>query len=394
MGLRKVLSFLVVLFVLAGCSLADTSLSGSQGTVGVEAFDTTGWTLSWSDEFNGTSVDTSKWSFDTGNGSWGWGNGELEYYRAENATVSGGYLTIAAKKESYGGFSFTSARMHTKGKYSVQYGKIAARIKAPYGKGMWPAFWMLGTSGATWPANGEIDIFEMAGGQNDKMTYSTCHWDSGGHASYGLTYTHSANLSADFHVYEVEWDSSYIRAKFDGVQYYEIAISPSDLSELRGSFYLLLNLAVGGQFFSPALYNVSDITASMPQSMIVDWVRVYKKGTSTSSSSSSSSSSSVSSVSSSSSSSSSTSSSFTYGASRSGTTATIYFKPGWTATWVDVHYIYNNGGQQNFRMTYNSSTARWEKTVSGVASGKVLKYYFTYEKGGLAYDTAWYNKTL
>lgn len=100
--------------------------------------------LVWSDEFNGNSVDRSKWNFDIGGN--GWGNNELEYYtdRSQNAYTSGGNLVIQALREDYGGRPYTSARMKTQGKYSVKYGKFEMRAKLPYGHGIWPAFWLLG----------------------------------------------------------------------------------------------------------------------------------------------------------------------------------------------------------------------------------------------------------
>jgi beta-glucanase (GH16 family) len=130
-------------------------------------------------------VNTGKWAFETGNNG-GWGNNELEYYQSANATVSGGILTITAKKENVGGCSYTSSRMKTSGKFSFTYGKVEARLQVPQGQGYWPAFWMLGNninSGTAWPACGEIDIMECVN------TTSTCvgtiHWDNNGHVSYG-----------------------------------------------------------------------------------------------------------------------------------------------------------------------------------------------------------------
>jgi hypothetical protein len=134
-----------------------------------------------------------------------------------------------------------------------------------------------------WPACGEIDISEMAGGQGgtvgDRTTLSTTHWAdaSGNHASYGLSYNVGSTLGSAFRVYEVEWTPSQIVARVDGTQYYVIDTTPSALSEFRAPFYLLLNLAVGGTFFSPAITSAPAVTAAMPQSMQVDWVRVYEK---------------------------------------------------------------------------------------------------------------------
>src|SRR2546421_709064 len=143
------------------------------------------WQLVWSDEFaqaDGTSPDSTKWGFDIGNGSGGWGNAELEYYtsRTNNARIVGGQLVIEAKQESFGGKNYTSARMLTKGKWSWAYGRMEARIKIPRGQGIWPAFWMLGTNidSVNWPSCGEIDIMENIGKTNNNeqgKIYGTIH---------------------------------------------------------------------------------------------------------------------------------------------------------------------------------------------------------------------------
>jgi len=121
----------------------------------------------------------------------------------------------------------------------------------------------------------------MAGGQNgavgDRTTYGTLHWDSNGHAMYGKTYDLGAPLSNDFHVYEAEWDETFVIIRIDGIEYYRIDITPSGLYAFHKPFFLLFNLAIGGNFFNPAITNPA-VVAATPQSMQVDWVRVYKKG--------------------------------------------------------------------------------------------------------------------
>ncbi len=294
---KKILMVTSLLLVVFSCSFSpnDTQLENSVVTaerVTTKPFDTNGWYLAWSEEFNGTSVDTTRWSFDIGNGNGGWGNQELQYYRQENARVSGGYLYIDVKRESFNGFSFTSAKLKSQGKVQVHFGKIAARIKLPYGKGMWPAFWMLGRDfdGNNWPAVGEIDIMEMAGGQNgdigDRISFCTLHWDhNGSYAMYGTTYTNSTRLADDFHVYEVEWTPDGIIGRIDGTQYYynDFFYNGNDgkgNNEFQFPFYLILNVAVGGTFFTPPILNPADVTAPLPQSMVVDWVRYYTNATS------------------------------------------------------------------------------------------------------------------
>lgn len=232
----------------------------------------------WSDEFNNNGAPSSaNWKHEV-NGDGG-GNNELQYYtnRLENAECSNGTLKITAKKESYLGKSYTSARIITYGKKSFKYGKIEARIKMPYGKGIWPAFWMLGNSifsGTNWPSCGEIDIVEMVGGTvEDKVVVGTPHWGdaNGNHAQYGGNKTHTEKLANAFHVYGIEWTPSSIKWFFDGVQYHVMSITPSDLSEFHKDFFILLNVAVGGNW-----PGAPDATTVFPQTMEVDYIRVYQ----------------------------------------------------------------------------------------------------------------------
>lgn len=235
--------------------------------------------LVWSDEFSGTTLDASNWTRETG-GS-GWGNNELQYYtdRVVNAFVDSGYLTIRAYQETFGGRNYTSARLKTQGKRFFKYGKIEARIKLPYGQGIWPAFWMLGESISTvgWPACGELDIMEMIGGGpgRDNTVHGTAHWDNNGHQSYGQSYTlPSGNFSDDFHVFAIEWDATQIKWFMDGINFVTMNITPAYLTELRENSFIILNLAVGGNW--PGNPNASTV---FPQSMVVDYVRVYKDTT-------------------------------------------------------------------------------------------------------------------
>ena len=151
--------------------------------------------LVWSDEFDGTAVNTANWNFETGGG--GWGNNEQEYYQASNATVSAGNLVITAKKQRVKANNYTSARMTTKAKHEFLYGKMEARIKLPLVQGLWPAFWMLGANINTvpWPGCGETDIMEHINLEN--TIYGTIHWDNNGHASYGGSTT---TTPADYHI--------------------------------------------------------------------------------------------------------------------------------------------------------------------------------------------------
>lgn len=239
-----------------------------------------GWALTWADEFDGTAVDTTKWSYDLGTGSGGWGNNELQTYTQANATVANGELVITAAKQPNG--TYASARLKTQGKASWTYGKIAARIRLPQGKGIWPAFWMLGDSIATvgWPRCGEIDIMEMVGGgENFDDTYhGTLHWEANGnHASYGPVHSELPDLQIfndDYHVFEIEWTQTDIIWRLDGAETGRASINTAlwpTMTEFHDKFFILLNVAVGGNW--PGSPNAATV---FPQTMRVDWVRVYQ----------------------------------------------------------------------------------------------------------------------
>jgi beta-glucanase (GH16 family) len=259
------------LLVLSGCqkNIKDPgTATASAPEIKSAIAATTAYTLVWSDEFDGSSVNTSNWSFETGGG--GWGNNEKEYYQAANATVANGNLVITAKKQRVKANAYTSARLKTQGKREFTYGKIEARIKLPLGQGLWPAFWMLGANINTvsWPACGETDIMEHI--NTDNIIYGTIHWDSNGYASYGGNTT---TTPADYHVYAVEWDSAAIRWYLDGVQFHEANIlnNINGTDEFHKPFFILLNLAVGGNWPGQTIDD-----SKLPASMYVDYVRVYQ----------------------------------------------------------------------------------------------------------------------
>jgi len=225
------------------------------------------WQLVWSDEFNGTSVDGSKWNVDVGNPGV---NNEREYYQASNATVTGGNLVITAKNQSVGGQPFTSAKLETAGKFSTTYGRIEARIKVPAFQGSWPAFWMLGTNigSVGWPTCGEIDILEQVNTSNTIL--GTMHWNGGsGHVQYGSSTT---TTLADYHVYAVEWDTNSIKWFVDNTLYVtgNIQNNINNTGAFHNPFYIILNLAVGGDLPGQTVN-----TGALPSSMLVDYVRVY-----------------------------------------------------------------------------------------------------------------------
>ena len=185
-------------------------------------------------------------------------------------------LIIEARRESLGGSQYTSARMKTQGKQSFGINTwVEARINAPEGQGIWPAFWMLGNSISTvgWPSCGEIDIMEIQG-QNPFKNFGTIHWAdaSGQHVSFGGIYNSSASLSAGFHTFAISRTGSSIKWYVDRIQYAEANISGgiNSTSEFQGPFFILLNVAVGGNFVGSP-----DGTTVFPQQMQVDWVRVW-----------------------------------------------------------------------------------------------------------------------
>jgi beta-glucanase (GH16 family) len=231
--------------------------------------------LVWSDEFNGTTV-SSDWTFDIGTGNSGWGNNELQYYTDQNVTVAGGFLEIKAKSETFNSQEYTSTRMKTQGLNSWKYGRIDIRAALPYGKGIWPALWMLGDniSSVGWPSCGEIDIVEMIGGEglNDRTIHGTAHWNQSGHSQYGNSYSLPSGKFADeFHVFSIIWDATSIKWLMDDVQYNQLDITPAELSEFQNNFFLIFNVAVGGNWPGNP-----DATTVFPQSMYVDYVRVFQ----------------------------------------------------------------------------------------------------------------------
>jgi len=233
------------------------------------------WELVWNDEFSDSTLNLNSWTRETG--GHGWGNNEWQYYtdREINSYVANGRLTIKALAESFGGKNYTSARLKTQNKKFWKYGKIEARMKLPYGQGIWPAFWMLGQniSSVGWPACGEIDIMEMIGGSGrEKTVHGTLHWDNGGsHAQSGGSYSLPAGTFSDaFHIFRIEWNQSSIKWYVDNIHYYTLSIIPSGLSEFHQEFFIILNLAVGGNW--PGYPNSTTV---FPQTLEVDYIRVY-----------------------------------------------------------------------------------------------------------------------
>ena len=239
------------------------------------------WQLVWADEFDGPGIDGTHWTFDIGNGTGGWGNNELEYYtsRPQNAYVSNSVLHIVALKESYGGLSYTSAKLKTKGLFSQQYGRFEFRARLPQGQGYWPALWLMPRDSVYggWAASGEIDVMENKG-SDPSTVLGTIHFGGSwptNQQSHGPAYTFSgADSVINFHVYALEWTTNSIKWFVDD-QIYETQTSwwssggpyPAPFDQ---PFYLIMNLAVGGNFGGNP-----DATTVFPGEMLVDYVRVY-----------------------------------------------------------------------------------------------------------------------
>jgi len=262
-------------------------------------------TLIWSEEFTSASaLRCSVWTYDLGDGCasgiCGWGNNEFQEYTSDpaNVRVEGGQLILTALRQTVNGpgdpgpdaYTFTSARIKTENRLTVQYGSIEARIQLPdLADGLWPAFWTLGNNISTvgWPACGEIDIFEMgsagaiADGVINRRVESTAHWDSqGNYAGYGLSYTSATDLNDSFHVYRMEWTPTYISTYIDGIWIWTIDISnPGSFGgeEFHQPHFLLLNIAVGGNYTGITEVS-SNITATFPAEYRVDWIRIYDNG--------------------------------------------------------------------------------------------------------------------
>lgn len=283
-----------------GDTKAVCQITVTKSTAGLPAgSNKDGYELIWYDEFEGSSLDTTKWGYQygtqdqygTATGAAYWGNGELQYYTQDAVTVSGGALKITAKRQQMGDRPFTSGRILTRDKKSWTYGYFEAKMKTPTGKGMWPAFWMLPQpSGANtlenqyggWPANGEIDIMEAKGSLYNKVD-TTLHfgkaWDAHDYDSHETTLSSNTD---QWHTYAVDWTSNSIKWFVDGAQVFEVtkyrwwsqdASNQGQSMPFDKPFYIILNLAVGGMYD-----NYNEPAASFNSAtMEVDYVRVYKK---------------------------------------------------------------------------------------------------------------------
>ncbi len=230
--------------------------------------------LVWQEEFDkDEQPDTERWNYDTAHGcpNCGWGNNEKQYYtnRPKNVTIENGILKIRAFRENHNGAEFTSGRIHTKNKFSVQYGRIEARAKVPLGAGTWPAIWMLGSNigEVGWPACGEIDILEHKGSIPNKI-YGTLHYPGRlGDNADGSTLM-IENATNEFQVYAVEWNKEKIKILVNDQLVHEV-INDTKLP-FHSDFFILVNMAIGGGFAGPVDPAFEEATFE------IDYIRVYK----------------------------------------------------------------------------------------------------------------------
>jgi beta-glucanase (GH16 family) len=248
------------------------SASGQAITKSIPVTVTIALALVWSDEFNTDGApDPAKWGYNIGTGTGGWGNNELQYYtdRADNVIVEGGFLKVKAKKESFSGNEYTSARLLSQAKFAFKYGRVEVSAKLPAGVGTWPAIWMLGSNINTvsWPACGEIDIMEHRGSDLNKI-HGTLHYPGrfGGSADGSTKLI--ANASTEFHKYSLEWSASTIKIFADDQLFHTVANSSS--LPFNQDFFFIINVAMGGSFGGAVDPAFSSAT------MEVDYIRVYQ----------------------------------------------------------------------------------------------------------------------
>lgn len=271
--MKHKLTYYVILLMLISCGNSEEIIQEQPESYDPITADARN--LIWSDEFDTVGSPSSKnWTYDIGNGNNGWGNGERQFYTRANASLTQGVLKVTAKKETYQGFKYTSARLKTQNKFSFTYGSIEVRAKLPSGGGTWPAIWMLGDNitSAGWPSCGEIDIMEHTG-NNQGVTSSAIHNASG----YGDTpYVHHlervSDVSTNFHIYGLEWTQDKIDFIIDGVVHY--TYNPINKTNANWPFnkpqFIILNVAMGGALGGTIS---EDFTES---SMEIDYVRVYQ----------------------------------------------------------------------------------------------------------------------
>lgn len=355
-----------------------------------------GISLIWQDEFSQNQLDTSKWNYETGYylsndpGTWGWGNAELEHYTnsTQNVFVQDGKLNLRALNEPksfpqdpnrYAQYS--SGKINTKNNFTLKYGRVDFRAKLPTGNGIWPALWMLPQDNVygTWASSGEIDVME-AKGRLPGLSSGTIHyggqWPANTYVSGEYHFPSGQTIANDFHVYSVVWAEDNIKWYVDGKfffkatrdQWYTNAAPNNPNAPFDQPFYLIMNLAIGGNFDGGLAPSPGDIPATMQ----VDYVRVYKEGSGQNPGQPN------------------TPTTVVIGDSVKGLKKTgddlLFYVNG--ATFADLHYKINNGGQLNVAMA-NAGNGNFTYPVKGLKQGDTVQYFFTYNPGQGALDTPW-----
>lgn len=265
--MKNLLILLLTVFLLVSCSMF---------TEPVPEWERDGWTLIWQDEFKDDVIDPSKWTMEIG--GHGWGNNERQFYtdRPENVRLEDGQLIIEAKDEFFVRRPYTSGRIKTQDHFSFTYGRVEARMKLPFGQGIWPAFWMLGADidQVGWPRSGEIDIMEHIGRQ-PRHIHGTVHgpgYSGGGGVGHFTTFPPNS-LYEEFHIYAIEWEPDVIRWYVDDDLFF--TLTPQQVPGewvFDKPFFILINLAVGGNW-----PGYPDDSTVFPQFLTVDYVRVYQR---------------------------------------------------------------------------------------------------------------------
>jgi len=360
-----------------------------------------GMNLIWQDEFNGTALDTSKWSYEQGYyisddpNSWGWGNAELQHYTdsAQNVFVQDGKLNIRARNDSksfpqdpnrYAQYS--SGKINTKDHFSFQYGRVDIRAKLPTGNGVWPALWMLPEDSVygAWAASGEIDIMEAKGrlpGTTSGAVHFGGQWPVNRYIAGEYHFPEGQTFANDYHVYSLVWEEDNVKWYVDGTfffkvsrdQWYSVAAPNNPNAPFDQPFYLIMNLAIGGHFDGGLTPDPSDIPATMQ----VDYVRVYKEGDDNGNGNGNGNENpgnvpviigdEV------------------KGLKKSGDDVLFYVND---ATFADLHYKVNNGQQMNVAMT-SAGNGNYTYPVNSLQAGDTIEYSFTYNPGNGALDTPW-----
>lgn len=233
----------------------------------------------WEDNFNGSTLDNTKWTHQIGDGSqyglWQWGNGELQYYKPENTTLNDGIATITVKEEQQGDYNYTSSRFISDDKFTFKYGRVEARIKTVDGQGLWPAFWLL-PSGGEWPCDGEIDIMEQWASSNTNITTGAAHlgncpYVQSEHQYLYFNHAQIGSYADDFHVYAIQWEPDLIKWYVDDEMVFEVR--PEDYNSNyswpfnSNEWYIVINLAVSS--------SGPNNQTLFPAEMQIDWVKVY-----------------------------------------------------------------------------------------------------------------------